>query len=253
MVNSGATLSLGSDIATNGTMTITGTARLFDYVISGTGTFTANAATTVLYIGHADGINLVASGAIGNIQTSVRNFGTTGQFIYNGTVAQSTGTGLAASVTTASITIDNASGVSLTQNTSITGAGSLTLSSGRLRLGSSNFTLGATAQLLGAPFGVNNMVVTDGSGQLINISGTSAFSFTYPVGDETGTPEYSPITFNFLVNSAARTIGVRAVNTQHPNNFGGTPNYLDRYWAITQPAMATITHLKSRMNTRQPT
>ncbi|MEX1187961.1 MAG: hypothetical protein WED33_01805, partial [Bacteroidia bacterium] len=233
VINAGAFLTLGSNIVDNGVMTVTGSIDLGAFVVSGTGTFTANATTTSLFIGHADGINLVATGAIGNIQTNVRNFGITSNHTYNGTVAQSTGTGLPATITTGTITIDNTSGVTLTQNTAITGLGSLSMTSGRFRLGNSNFTLGATAVLNGAPFSVSKMFVTDGTGQLINISSTGAFSFTYPVGDEVGTAEYSPVTFNFSVNSGARTIGIRAVNTQHPNNFGGTPHYLNRYWAIT--------------------
>lgn len=232
-VNAGGTLILGSDITINGTLTQNGSMRLGGFIVAGTGTFTNSAATSILEIGHVAGINLVATGALGNIQTSVRTFGAVSTYIYNGSSAQTTGTGLPAAITTGSVQIDNTNGVSLSQATSITGAGNLTLTNGRFRLANANFTLGATAVLNGAPFGVNKMVVTDGTGQLINVSGTTAFSFTYPVGDEVGTAEYSPITFNFTVNTLARTIGVRAVGAQHPNNYGGTPHYLNRYWAIT--------------------
>lgn len=232
-VNAGGTLILGSDITINGTLTQNGTMQLGGFVVNGTGSFVNTAATSTLEIGHPDGINLVATGAIGNIQTNTRTFGAIGVYIYIGASAQNTGTGLPATITTGSVQINNSNGVTLSQNTTISGAGNLTLTNGRFRLANANFTLGATALLNGAPFGVNKMIVTDGTGQLINVSGTTAFSFTYPVGDELGVAEYSPITFNFSVNSAARTIGVRAVGAQHPNNYAGTPHYLNRYWAIT--------------------
>ncbi|MBK9054940.1 MAG: hypothetical protein IPL78_29780 [Chloroflexi bacterium] len=56
----------------------------------GAGTFSLASGGT-LGIGSADGV--ASSGATGNIQTNTRTFNAGGNYVYNGTVNQNTGTG----------------------------------------------------------------------------------------------------------------------------------------------------------------
>lgn len=118
-VVAGSTLRVGSGGSlTTGTSTITGT-----------GTFQITTGT--LEIGSPDGIS--ASGSTGNIRTTTRSFGTNGSYVYNGTTAQSTGTGLPSSVD--NLTINNTAGVRHSNDIEVTGtlnltAGTFTLASG---------------------------------------------------------------------------------------------------------------------------
>ncbi len=98
--------------------------------ITGLGTFEVTTGT--LQIGSNMGIS--ASGATGNIQTTTRTFGASGNYIYNGSSAQITGTGLPSTVN--NLTINNSSGVTVNANLTVSGIltltnGSFTIESGR--------------------------------------------------------------------------------------------------------------------------
>ena len=100
-VNSGGTLTMGTNV-------ISGS-------VGGT-TFTLASGGT-LEMGSADGIS--SSGATGNIQTATRVFSQSANYTYNGIVAQITGNGLPPNV--ANLKIDNAAGVTLTNNVEVNG------------------------------------------------------------------------------------------------------------------------------------
>ena len=137
-IASGGTLLLGSnmtvadgagtDFMVNGTLDCGGANTL-----SGPGSFFLNY-TGSLFVGSPDGIS--ASAASGNIQTSSRYFDIDANYAYNGSAAQITGDGLPATLT--NLSIDNASGVSLTASASINGT--LTLSDGALIVGANSLT-----------------------------------------------------------------------------------------------------------------
>jgi len=94
-------------------------------------------------------------------------------------------------------TMNGTGGVSLGAATTITGT--LTLTDGLLTLGSNNLTLGSGASVSGTP-GSTNMIVAEGTGQLRKVfSGTGSFSF--PIGDASGTTEYSPVSVNVTSGS----------------------------------------------------
>lgn len=105
-------------------------------VLTGPGTFTLEAGTA-MRICHAQGI--AASGASGAVQvTGARSFSPGASYIYAGTGAQSTGTGLPTTVQ--NLSIENGSDVTLTLGTRIHRV--LTLaSSGNLQLGEAPLTL----------------------------------------------------------------------------------------------------------------
>lgn len=116
---------LGSIIVNNtGTLTVgsMGTLQLGSVTLGGSGTFVLASGGTI-EIGSADGIT--DSGG-GNIQTTVRSFSSSGNYVYNGTAFQNTGNGLPGAVQ--NLTIDNSFGVRLDENVHVNGL--LTLESG---------------------------------------------------------------------------------------------------------------------------
>lgn len=139
------------------------------------------------------------------------------------------------------LTINNTSGgVQLASAASVTGT--LTLTSGLLDIAGHNLTLGANA--VAGSFSSTNMIVASGAGELRRTF-TSTGSYLYPIGDNTGTIEYSPVTV--FVNSGSFSnayVGVQVRDAIHPNNSSATQN-LTRYWNVTQSgitgAVATIT------------
>jgi|WetSurMetagenome_2_1015567.scaffolds.fasta_scaffold00144_3 hypothetical protein len=152
-VNSGSTLQMGAG----------GTTSL---ITGSIGSFTLSSGAT-LGITSADGISKTA--ATGNIQVSgTRTYSTGASYIYNGTIAQVTGDGLMQN-NAANLTIDNGSGVSLTEATTISGL--LTISNGTLNLGNHNLTVGSLT----------------GSGAISNSSGTAS-NVTLTVGSDNTSP-----------------------------------------------------------------
>ena len=112
-VNSGSTLQMANETTVVGS--------------GSTGTFNL-AADGTLGVTSADGIT--TSGATGNIRvTGTRTYTAGAKYIYNGTIPQNTGNGLTQNIP-ANLTIDNASGVSLSAATTLSGI--LTLTNGTL-------------------------------------------------------------------------------------------------------------------------
>jgi hypothetical protein len=111
----------------------------------------------------------------------------------------------------------------------------VTLTNGLLTLGAFNLTLNNTnntTAFAGTP-SATNMIVTDGAGQLIKAFAAGAqAAFTYPVGETTGTTEYTPATITFSANGVAGSVGMRVINGDHLS-IGATLNYLSRYWRTT--------------------
>jgi len=151
--------------------------------------------------------------------------------IYNGTTPQSICTPTQAYDTTLQdsysiLVIENNAGVTL--NTDITVNDNLTLTNGLVNLGSNNLILGTNCIVSGTP-SASNMVVATGTGTLRKVF-ASAGSFTFPVGDNDGTPEYSPVTLNYTMGTFINAYtGVNLVNAPYP---GLTGSHLNRYWNI---------------------
>jgi len=128
----------------------------------------------------------------------------------------------------------NATGLTVAGNTQVNGV--LTLTNGLVSLGSNNLLLGPSATIAGTP-SASNMVVATGSGELRK-QYASAASFTYPVGDASGTAEYSPVTlaFNSGTFGANNYAGVTVVNSQYP---GTATSYLTRYWNVSNSGITS--------------
>ena len=139
------------------------------------------------------------------------------------------------------LTINNTSGgVSLTINTVINGA--LTLTTGILTVSNSNLTLNGAA--VAGSFSATSMIACDGNGEVRRNFATTG-PYTFPIGDVTDSAEYSPITVNVTAGSfASAYVGVAVVDGIHPNNTSASNN-ISRYWKVNQSgisgAFATIT------------
>ena len=137
------------------------------------------------------------------------------------------------------LTVNNVSGATIGGNTNVNG--NLTLTSGKVTLGSNNLLLGPSAAIVGTPSALVMIVVT-GTGELRKeFPAGYAGAFTYPVGDDTGTPEYSPVTVVFTGGTFAvgNYIGVNLKNEKY-NDPGITGNYLNRYWSLSQFGTAGV-------------
>ena len=255
------TLNSAYDLTLNGTVTCGGSIN----ATAGTVTYASTATSIILGTYN----NLVSNGAslCGNTTVggtisltsgalNINNFLLT----LNGAVAQTSGTltgggtsditfggaGASTSLPTVSggirnLTLNRANGIALSGDNSV--SNQLTLTSGRLTLGAYNLTLGASAPAVAGTLNATNMIVADGTGQLKKVIPTTGLPLTYvfPIGDNTVTAEYSPISLTFTANSTQRTIGARVTDTQHPSD-GTTNNYLSRYWSFTDDAAGTYTY-----------
>ena len=176
----------------------------------------------------------------GNVQLSnnakIKADATNSTLIFAGTTAQTLSASSLENNSAYNLTLNNALG--LTTNTDITIANTLTLTNGLLTLGSSNLTIGNVATISGTP-SATNMIVATSTGQLIKTF-TGTGSFVYPVGDNTGTAEYSPITLNFTSGTfSAASAGVLLSNSKYGSNSSAS-HYLNRYWTVTQSGISSF-------------
>lgn len=141
-------------------------------------------------------------------------------------------------VTLNSLTIDNAAGVSLLSNVMVTGT--LSLMNGHLRLGDYHLKLSSSASISGS-FSSSNMIVTNGTGELRK-EFSSTGSFLFPIGDISGTTEYSPVTLDFTSGTfaAGAFAGVCVVDDAHPDQ-SGMNAYLSRQWLTTASGITAYT------------
>lgn len=129
------------------------------------------------------------------------------------------------------LTINRSGGLTLGQNMTVNGV--LNLTAGNLNIGNNNLTIEATATISVVAPSATKMIIASGTGEVRKMMVTGS-SFTYPIGDSTGTPEYSPITIALADDGAANNYyGVKVTNTKHPNN-ASTTHYLNRYWSLTR-------------------
>ena len=202
----------------NGNLTIAPAALITDLAASAGSAFTLGSGAT-LQIGSIDGIT--TTGAVGSIQvTGARTYNTGANYVYNGTAAQSTGSGLPATVN--NLTINDATSVTLSQN--VTSNGTLTLTTGVLSTGAnmvivSSSTPGAVSIASGSINGQIQRSIAAGS--------TSAYKFTDL--NTTLTPNGS---------QGAITVSFKSFpNTTPPGIGSGTA--VKRYYTVTSSGALT--------------
>lgn len=198
----------------------------------------------------ASSTHTLSSAGGGNLQMA-GNFSNSGTFNNNGRDVSFVGSSaqqLTGATSFQNLILNNSSG--LTLNNAVTVAGVLTLTSGSITLGSNNLTLTSTTSgAITGTFSATRMIITNGTGQLIRAIATGGLPITYnfPVGENTGTTEYSPASFVFSANGASRNIGVRVLDSNHPqlDNSPTQTDYTGRYWAVTNSAASTYTYTPS--------
>ncbi|RYY85003.1 MAG: hypothetical protein EOO15_18085, partial [Chitinophagaceae bacterium] len=206
----------GNSIKTaGGAMTLSG-----DLTINSTATFAAGALTHNIA---GDFIN----GGTFTQSTSTINL--------NGTVAQLIGG--TTTTTFNNLIINKASGLTSLGN-SISIGGTLTLTSGNLDIANSNMLLGSAAVV--GTFSATRMIYASGTGELRRTYAALG-SYTFPIGEVTGTAEYSPVTVNVTSGgTAGGYVGVSVVDAKHPSN-NSTTNFLTRYWNVNISGAANAT------------
>lgn len=196
----------------SGTKTMPGSAFTVagNFTMSGTPSATAAAAVTVggnFSVG--SGCTFGAGSYSHNIAGTFTNDGTftasTSTINLNGSSAQTIGG--ATSTTFNNLTVNNASGVSL--STSATVNSTLTLTNGKVTLGSSNLTIGSSGTISGAT--AAKYIITDSTGTLIRHGvGTSAVAF--PIGTAAS---YLPLTAK-TGNAAGGGVSARVTGAVTP-------------------------------------
>jgi len=166
-----------------------------------------------------------------NQNASANSLGT-GAVVFSGSTSQS----ITGQNVIQNLELANAAGLTIDGNTRVNGV--LTLTNGLVSLGTFNLLLGPAATVAGTPSPAN-MVVATGTGELRK-EYAAAGSFKFPVGDATGTAEYSPVTLNFTSGTFGvdNYAGVKLTNAQYPGTSG---SYLTRYWEVSQSGITNFT------------
>lgn len=251
------TLELSGTLSSGGTFTggVSASVPNSEWTISGSGSLTLPAVINGLSVltlsrGASDTIYLGANLTLTNVNFANGYFNLNGNkltvngaTLFNAASFIGTATGSELEIAGTNRTFQFSGGtianlnVNRNQGTQLTGdlviGNTLTLSNGSLFLGNFNCTLEPTAVINGTP-GNTKMIIATGSGQLrkrFNATG----SFTFPVGDDQGTFEYSPVTLNFTSGTfgSGAFAGVNLSNIKHPSNTS-TSHFISRYWTVTQ-------------------
>jgi hypothetical protein len=168
------------------------------------------------------------------------------QLRYNGTLnMNASDKEWPSSMTSVSVEIDNPAGINLHASRTATGAGGeVRLTSGCLYLGNNDLFIdyvGSGNYAITSPSSTN-MFVTNGTGQFLLSTYVRTGSpigfdnYVFPIGEITGTAEYTPAEIKFYKNTVSRIIGLRVIDGLSPNI--NTPitavDYLSRYWLVTE-------------------
>jgi hypothetical protein len=239
-VNTGAELTLNNNIdlgtPASGTRVFTnnGTLWLGNQIISGdvnTSFVNTSAASVTLGVGHAQGIAVVADGAIGNIRTgTTRTYGTLANYNFYGSVAN-TGSGF---IGATNASFDGVT-ANLTSAATLATSGSLNLTNSRLLLGNNDLTFANAAHSITGTFSDANMVVTNGTGRLVKPQAAigSPTTILFPIGtfDTTDGYEYTPASIEFI-SAVAGTLAGRVIKGSHPDIAQPSPSddFLERWW-----------------------
>jgi len=143
--------------------------------------------------------------------------------------------------------LEVAGGGSKTLQSDITVLNTLTMTHGRVYLGTYNLVMDSVANVNGTPSAIA-MVVQGSSGRVRKNIRSNSGSFTFPIGEETGTAEYAPTTILFSSGTfgSGAYVTVQVIDDQNPTCSGGT-NYISRYWAYSSNAVTDyVVNLSAR-------
>lgn len=219
VVNNGITFTTPED----GFFDVSGTLQMGTdgtATMAGDGDFSLNSGGT-LGVTSTEGIT--ASGATGNIQnTGTRTFSTGANYEYNGSAAQNTGNGLPATVN--SLTIDNAAGVTLSADVSVTST--LDLTDGLLITGANSVTVSTAGSIANAS--ASSYV----NGNLCRGIAAGANTYAFPIGTAAA---YAPVSMAFQAGTTAGTLCGSTTDGDHPDIAGSdvdAANSVNRFWSF---------------------
>ncbi|MGE5798231.1 MAG: T9SS type A sorting domain-containing protein [Ignavibacteria bacterium] len=207
-------------------------------LIIGNGAFTLSTGAT---LGITSNNGITTSGASGNIQvTGARTYNSGANYIYNGTSAQITGSGL---ISANNLTINNSNGVTLSNAVSVNGI--LSLNNGIVYSTNSNLiTVSASCTLSG---GSSTSFI---DGPLSRGKNTAAQqTLFYPIGKNSS---YRPIELIIthsntnLSNYAAEVFNSAPISRTLPGTLSSVSNV--RYWNVAKTGSATITSAYITLN-----
>ncbi|MFZ2906349.1 MAG: autotransporter-associated beta strand repeat-containing protein, partial [Cyclobacteriaceae bacterium] len=176
---------------------------------------------------------LSVSGTIANTGGTVRFSGlSNGMAINTGTVEYyGAGQDITAGIYQ-NLTISQSSGEA-SLGGAVTVNGVLTLNTGRLNLSGFNLTLGPSATISVASPSASKMIIATGGSEVIK-SFASTGLFDFPIGDNTGSTEYSPVSVNITSGTGfPADVRVSVTDAKHANN-ASSVNFISRYWNVTQ-------------------
>ncbi len=235
---------------TNATVQFSGTSKTY----TGTTTIKSGAILKISSNQSLGNISLESGGTLvidNSVSLTINGTWTGGgTLINNGTIILAGPASFPGSSTTVSamnnLTLNKSGITNLDKDITISGQYNLT--SGILNIGSQNLTFDNAATIVnGNTPDATNMIQADGSGKVIK-NFNAPGSFTFPIGDNTGTAEYSPATINLTSVTGTVSVAINVVNAKHPNNTTAT-SFINRYWRVTATGTytgdASFTYLTS--------
>jgi len=192
-------------------------------IITGKGTLAIPAAST-LSVGSDYGVDKTS----GQLQVSTLQLDPGAYYSFAGVNPQVTGSAIPATV--GRLLINNAAGVTLNKDLTVTDT--MFINAGILKLGGKVLTIAASGGInIAYPDATRMVVLDNASAQLVKAFSADG-SFVFPVGDVTGTPEYSPVAFYITASAYSNAkVGVKLQNIKHPNNTSKA-DFLNRYWTL---------------------
>ncbi len=191
------------------------------------GSLTANVVTATAGGTLDMGSNSLAAATFNNTGATVKFSGASnGLAISTGTVEYYGASQTVVAGTYNNLIINQSSGEAILGGP-VTVNGILTLSAGNLNLGGNNLILGSSATISVAGPSASKMIIASG-GSEVRKTFTANGSFTFPIGDNTGVEEYSPVTISVTGSGySSAYIGASVVDSKHPSNASST-NFLTR-------------------------
>ncbi|MBU1101359.1 MAG: T9SS type A sorting domain-containing protein [Bacteroidetes bacterium] len=226
------TITSGDVVTSSGTLTVTTNLSVT------TGTFVS--ASDYNNVTLASGTTLQLAGNITVSGTWTNNGGSlTGSFAveFDGAASQSIGgTG---STTFYNLTLNNSNGAVLGIGQRVNNT--LTLTSGIITLGNFDLTFGDAATAVAGTLSATKMIAVTGTGSVIKeFTGADPALFLFPIGETSGTTEYSPFSVDLsgVTYGGTGLVAVNVTDAAHGDVTGA--DFLTRYWSVTQSNLTSF-------------
>lgn len=151
-----------------------------------------------------------------------------------GSVGTLTFSGTASQQTLGTFTVNRTAGaIACLLGSDLTVNTALNLTAGIVDVDNRTMTINNATTVSGA--GTNSFIIADNAfGGILRRQYSAVGSFTFPIGDKTGTMEYSPASVNLTAGAGMSTtsyIAVSVNDSKHPDMNAPT-NFISRYWTV---------------------